>query len=274
PEPAPEPIAPEPPPAEGFTTTFSTGAVTPEPIAAPLAEAPTPAASVASAPVRPLAPEPPGASGPGGPPLTEVVAPPAPDPSLLAPPEDPFGGKDPADGLFAQGYLADSKGGEVVGTIPSVPPMPAGAAPSAPALPAFAPLGGGLAPDPGVAFRSALDAAFASRASGIPFVVVALRMDPAAPGAAHFGAIESGVRASLRPSDKILVDAPRKRAAVVMPSSGPEAAQALFGGLQEHLRSALGPDADRVLQSVAAVTVPDGQPFQTSAELLAYAFEG
>ena len=99
-------------------------------------------------------------------------------------------------------------------------------------------------------------------------------MDPAHPDSAHFGAVEAGLRSSLRPSDKLLVDAPRKRAAVVLPSSGPEIAQALFTGLQEHLRSAVGTEADRVLQSVAAVTVPDGQPFQTSADLLAYAFEG
>ena len=37
---------------------------------------------------------------------------------------------------------------------------------------------------------------------------------------------------------------------------------------------ALWAEAERVLQSVGAVTVPDGQPFQTSAELVNYAFEG
>ena len=285
PPPVEEEAAPIPQTADpsGFITTFAPGTPAPTPFGAPLAdaaptaapepvsvEAPDPTSVEPSMDATPTPPpEPPGASGPGGPPTTEVVPPPAPDPSLLAPPEDPFGRQDPADSLFTQGYLADSKGGQVLGQIPVQPGTNAG-----PSLPAFAPLAGGLAPDPGVAFRAALDAAFASRPAGIPFVVIALRMDPAHPDAAHFGAVEAGLRSSLRPSDKILVDAPRKRAAVVLPSSGPEIAQTLFAGLQEHLRSAVGSEADRVLQSVAAVTIPDGQPFQASADLLAYAFEG
>ncbi|WP_412069810.1 ATPase domain-containing protein [Rubrivirga sp. IMCC43871] len=266
PEPEPAPEAPA--PTDGFTTTFSNAGPPEAPQhSAPATEAePTPAPE--ASPIPDPAPSPtPAATGAStlDPPTTEVVPPDAPHPSLLAPPADPFG-LDPADELLQQGYLADSRGGG------DVAPGPAPGAP--PPMPSFAPIGASApAADPGADFRIALDAAFASRSAGIPFVVVALRVDPAAPEAAYFHAVEAGLRSALRPTDRLLVDAPRKRAAIVLPSSGAEAAQALFGGLQASLRQHLGTDAERVLQSVAAVTVPDGQPFETSAELLSYAFE-
>ena len=36
----------------------------------------------------------------------------------------------------------------------------------------------------------------------------------------------------------------------------------------------LGQQADRVLQAIGAVTVPDGQPFPSADDLIRYAFEG
>ena len=300
PSPLPDPVA-APPPAEPEPTAFAPAPTSSEPPSPEPARpdhsttfAPSPAGEPESSFAPPFAPEtsaptvPPEPSAPafppapqsalapsasGEPPYTDVVAPPPPDPSLLAPSADAFG-NDAADSLFAQGYLADSRGSALSAppaapAMPSLPAMP-------PGLPAFAPLGGSVptsAPDAGIAFRTALDAAFASRGT-TPFVVIALRMDPAVPDATHFDTVEAGLRSGLRPTDRLLVDAPRKRAAVVLPDSGPDAAQALFGSLQAHLRTTLGADAERVLQSVGAVTVPDGQPFQTSAELVNYAFEG
>lgn len=264
------------PASEAPSTTFAPGpAAAPEASFAPPFVPETSAPTVVPEPPAPsFTPEPsatptPSSSALGEPPYTEVVAPPPADPSLLAPSADAFG-NDAADSLFAQGYLADSRSG-TPSAPPAAPPMPSLPA-MPPGLPAFAPLGGS-APDPGIAFRTALDAAFASRGT-TPFVVIALRMDPAGPDAAHFDIVEAGLRSGLRPADRLLVDAPRKRAAAVLPDSGPEAGQALFGSLQAHLRATLGTDAERVLQSVGAVTVPDGQPFQTSAELVHYAFEG
>jgi len=226
-----------------------------------------PPASMALAPTR--------SASAGVPPPTEVVPPPAPDASLLAPPAVPFG-QDPADLLFAQGYLADSKSGPGGFGSAAPPPTVDTDKPLDFGPPAFASLGGSvaMAPDPGVAFRQALDTAFASRHKGTPFVVVALRMDPAAPEAAHFGDVEAGLRSALRGPDRLLVDSRRKRAAVVLPASGQDAAQGLFAGLQIHLRNTLGSEGEKVLAAIGAVTVPDGQPFQTSAELVAYAFEG
>lgn len=256
---------------DGFSTTFSTPSQTSgseEPPAAPVAHAPTPDAPT---PVSP----PDAASARSVPPPTEVVPPPAADASLLAPVADPFG-YDPADTMLEQGYLADSNGGEVLGHVPSAPapdPAPMPAFGSMGDLPSFAPLGASP-PSPEAAFRTALDAAFAAQQSGTPFVIVALRMEPTAPESGFFGAVEAALRASLRPADQILVDGARKRAIVLLPEAGPDAATALFTGLQSHLTSTIGADAERVRQAIGAVTIPNGQPFQAAADLLAYAYEG
>ncbi len=198
----------------------------------------------------------------------EITAPPPADPSLMHAGSDPFG-DDPADALFQQGFLADS------GILPHA--LPSAAASLAPvALPSFAPLGGApaAAPDPNAGFHSALAASFATRVTGTPFQVVAMRMDVSAPEAAYFGTVEAGLRSVLRPGDELLVDGARARAAVVLPASTPAAGQALFAGLQAYLRAHLGVAADQALQSVAAVTISDGQPFQSAADLVAYAVDG
>ena len=252
------------PAAEAFETTFSVAGAAPEP------PSPTPAPAQTAPPADTAPPEAPGSTGSGGPVETEIVPPPPPDPSLQASGTDPFG-HDPADALFEQGYLADS-GPQAAAPRPPVVSPPV--APPPVGLPSFTSLAAApVAADPGVAFRTALDAAFAGRAQA-PFVVVALRMDPAVAASAHFGAVADGLRASARPADHVLVDDAWKRAAVLLPASGPETGQALFAGLQAHLQRSLGAAAGAVLQAVAAVTVPDGQPFQTAAELMAYAFEG
>ena len=239
---------------------------------APAPDAPAPDAPAPDAPA-PDAPAPaPAASGPVA---TEITPPPPPDPSLLAPDADPFGhdvfghdalGPDPADALFEQGFLADS--GPQPPATPTAPPAATTAD-----LPSFTPLGAAAPARPDAGFRAALDAAFAGRAAGTPFVVVALRIDPASPDAEHFETLDAGLRSALRGADEVLVDGPRKRAAVVLPDSGAEAGQALFSRLQSHIRTALGAQSESVLQSIAAVTLVDGQPFQTAADLLAYAIE-
>ena len=246
--------------AEGFETTFAVSGMQPE-----AAEAPTGAA--APPPEARLAP---GASGPGGPLETEIVPPPPPDPSLLGAGSDTFP-DDPADALFEQGFLVDS--GRQPGVIAPPPPVPSTA--SAPAPPSFASLGttapaSSRAPE----FRSTLDAAFARRTAGGPFLVVALRMDPASPSASHFGALEESLRSALRSGDALWSDASRTRLAVVMPESEPDAGQALFASLQSALRDALGATAEDVLQSVAAVTIVNGDPFESAGDLLAYAVGG
>ena len=249
-----ESVPAEPEAPAGFQTTFSLSATPPASDAEP--EAPSDADRAGAPQAAPVE-----ASGPRE---TEIVAPPAPDPSLFQPDTDSFG-HDPSNALFEQGFLADS------GICPAAPPAPASAPPtSPPALPSFTPLG--AEPAPPQTFRSVLDASFAAR-DQTPFVVVAVRAEPGTPAAESFGAIEAGLRASLRADDRLHVDAERARIAAVLPASGAEAGQALFDGLQAHLRTSLGDAAEHALQTLAAVTLANGQPFQTSAELMAYAVE-
>ena len=215
-------------------------------------------------------------------PRTRIVPPPDPDPSLLEPVGDTFG-QDPAASMFEQGYLVDSGAGGLLGFIPAADPGPPAISPPAlpaPAFaapaPAFASLGAPAPPrpaDPAAEVRHALDAAFAAHAQGTPFLVVAARMEPDVPESAHFFAVADGLRSALGPADRLLVDLPRRRAVVVLPGVGADGAGALFAGLQAHLRRALGPEAEAVLRAVAAVSIPDGQPFSSSTDLLQYAYE-
>ena len=278
--PLPEPL-PEPPAgqsSDGASVETLPPTVTTAPERPPDRRAATPAASPAQRREADLA------AGPDDLPRTRIVPPPPPDPSLLVPVGDTFG-HDPTASMFEQGYLVDSGAGGLLGFVPSAehapeaPTAPAAMAPAAPPpAPAFAPPFGSpfaplAAPDPAAEVRQALDVAFAARTQGVPFLVVAARMEPAVPESAHFFAVADGLRSALRPDDRLLVDLARRRAVVVMPGVGADAAGALFAGLQAHLRRTLGPDAEAVLRAVAAVSVPDGQPFTSSADLLQYAYE-
>ncbi|HEX8297521.1 MAG TPA: ATPase domain-containing protein [Rubricoccaceae bacterium] len=291
--PAPEAAVSEPPAAEPAFETPS-----PE-VPAPAAEAPAaPAGGDSSAPAESFAPSPapPPALTSALPPTTEApptavpraipetrIAPPPPaDPSLLEPAGDTFG-QDPTVQMFEQGYLVDSGASGVVGHIPPAesafpfPPSPAGFDPPAGFAPPFAPPAvpppASPTANPAAEMRETLDAAFAARDGGTPFLVVAVRMEAAAPEGAHFFAVADGLRRGLRPVDRLLVDLPRRRAVVALPGVGAEGAAALFASLQAHLRSTLGPEAEAVLRAVGAVSVPDGQPFTSTADLMAYAFD-
>ena len=272
PAPSADPFALEPVGADGdgFSTSFSTAAESSgDSSAVSEPDPPTPSPEPSSA-----APDAPLAMGDGAPPPTDVIPPPAAAPSLLAPTGDAFG-FDPAETIIDQGYLADSRGAEgsrpAALAAPAAPPAPAQ---SAVAPPSFAPLGGAPAPDPGAAFRSALEDAFAARASGAPFVVVALRMEPSAPQAAHFPVVEDALRSGLGSDDKLLVNAARKRAIVLLTDADEGRSRALFGALQTHLQGALGQQAEAVRQAIGAVTIADGRPFETAADLTAYAYDG
>lgn len=233
--PAPEPTVSEPSPAPTQTPPD------PEPASEPLASEPREATPQGS-----------------DYPVAGVTAAPPADPSLQGPAEDRFG-VDPA-GVLTHGYIVDS------GAIP--PPD----RPTDPP-PAFGSLGEAAATDPAEAFRTALDNSFAVRMTGTPFLVVAVRMEASAPESVYFPTVAEGLRSALRPQDRILVDENRRRAVVLLPASQADAAQDLFSGLQSHLRRALGDDAAGVLRAVGAVSVPDGQPFTSSRDLMAYAYE-
>lgn len=186
-------------------------------------------------------------------PAATVVAPPAVDPALLHA-GDGLLGVDPADALLEQGYLADS-GGD--GQSSSSAPAPPAAAPES----------------PDAAFRGALADAFQARSADAPFLVVAVRMEPAAPEAAHFADVAAAVGRSLPDAAHLLTDDDRKRLIVLVPAAGAEAGQALFEGLRADLRQSVGAPAETTLRAISAVTIPDAQPFETPEDLMAYAFD-
>ncbi|GAB5536195.1 MAG: hypothetical protein Rubg2KO_24440 [Rubricoccaceae bacterium] len=263
PPPAPEPVVPEPPP-EPIVQAVPTATIEEE---APIgtaaeapdndAEKPEPHLSLAPEPEAEPEPEAPASEASGYPVAGVTSAPPA-EPSLHGEPEDPFG-VDP-DSVLSHGYLVDS-GAIVPPERPTEPP------------PAFESLGSQEATDPADAFRAALDSSFAVRVTGTPFLVVAVRMEPSAPESVYFPTVAEGLRGALRPQDHILVDENRHRAVVLLPASQADAAQKLFSGLQTHLRRSLDDAAAGVLRAVGAVSVPDGQPFTSSRDLMAYAYE-
>ncbi|MEO0557589.1 MAG: hypothetical protein AAF170_05325, partial [Bacteroidota bacterium] len=218
---------------------------------APAAEAPETPLSLA--PELEAAP-----SDESGYPVAGVTAAPPADPTLQGEPNDRFG-VDPS-AVLSHGYIVDS------GTI-APPERPAEPPPT------FEPLGASSETDPAEAFRSALDNSFAVRVTGTPFLVVAVRMEASAPESVYFPTVAEGLRGALRPQDHILVDEDRKRAVVLLPASQADAAQELFSGLQTHLRRSLDDAAAGVLRAVGAVSVPDGQPFTSSRDLMAYAYE-
>ncbi|MGB3541924.1 ATPase domain-containing protein, partial [Rubrivirga sp.] len=185
---------------DGFTTTFATAndssgdssaVAEPQPPTPEPEPEPEPAYEAESAHAEAT----PSTTEPGVPPPTDVIPPPPADASLLTPTGDAFG-FDPADAIVSQGYLADSNGGHVAGSIQSQP------ATDAAPLPSFTPLGGSMPADPASTFRSDLEDAFASRASGTPFVVIALRMEPSSQEAAHFPIVEDAVRSGMMPGDR------------------------------------------------------------------------
>ena len=215
---------------------------------APPPPVPPPPAPPVGAPGGVAEPE----SAEGDAPEATVIPPPSADPSLLAPAgERP--GRDPADALMAQGYLVES----------GVPVEPGAEALAPPAAPPE---------DAEAAFKDALAVAFGGRESGVPFLVVAARMEPGTAHAAHFPHVVASVRDGLPVGGHVLTDEARARVIVLLPGAGAEGGEALFARLQEGLRARIGEDAATTLQAVSAVTVPDAQPFASPDDLLAYAF--
>lgn len=128
--------------------------------------------------------------------------------------------------------------------------------------------------DERAAFEATFDAALAThRTHGVPFLVLALRMEPESPAAVHFGAVADGMRRITDPDDVLLVDERLARLAVALPGRPPEAAQATFRALKGALREA-HPEAEAALATVSAIVVPNGQPFSTAADFLAYVMSG
>jgi KaiC/GvpD/RAD55 family RecA-like ATPase len=109
-----------------------------------------------------------------------------------------------------------------------------------------------------------------------PFLLIALRMDRSSgrsPRPFDFEFILDLTSASVRPEDRLLVDLAQERLIALLPDSRPEEAQVFFNKLKERLKQEAPQQADHLLHSVSAIVVPDGRPFNSAEEFLAYALD-
>ncbi len=217
-----------------------------------------------------------------------VIRPIDPDAGPFAPTEDAFGQYLGPD-LLSLGHFVDSEvhgateptydeaPADLDGAAATVhaaaypevfaPPQAAPAAPVAPLIPP-PPADSG----PHAALRRALREAFGTRNTR-PFLVLALRLDAASPFADLMPAIGEALRAALGERGVLEADIAVPRTVAFLPGVGGEAASLLFEAIQSYLRAVAPNRADAALAAVNALVVPNGQPFNTADELLAYVFE-
>ncbi len=109
--------------------------------------------------------------------------------------------------------------------------------------------------------------------SSTPFLLVAMRMDPQASqhsGPFDFDTVSDLVASTLRPADDLYIDAENERLVVYLDDTRDDQKQAFFGRLKQRLAADVPQKADHLLHAVSAVTLPNGQPFGTADECLAY----
>lgn len=201
--------------------------------------------------------------------------------------DDPFGQYLGPD-LLSLGHFVDSdvNGATKATHEPLDLPAPQAAAPAAaspPAREAYAPRRAAPAPPPRLepepepqthpALRRALKAAFATRNTQA-FMVLALRYDDDSPYADLMPAIGEALRAALGDRGVLEADIAVPRTVAFLPGVDGDAAPLLFEAIQSYLRAVAPTRADDALAAINALVVPNGQPFNSANELLAYIFEG
>lgn len=127
------------------------------------------------------------------------------------------------------------------------------------------------------AFRLRLQRHFEGRDAGArPFLLLAMRMDRSGGKTTRpfdFEFIIDLVADTLRTDDDMLIGATDERLVVLLADSRPEEAQGFFARLKNRLRAEAPDQADHLLHAVSAIVVPDGRPFQSAEEFLAYALD-
>ena len=111
--------------------------------------------------------------------------------------------------------------------------------------------------------------------SSTPFNLVAMRSEQSRDdsSADDFNAILGALQNVLGREDSLFADPVVERIIVILGDDEGDGAQQLFARLRAHLRGSLPDDADRLLNVVAAVVVPNGQPFATSEEFVRYVLD-
>ena len=124
-------------------------------------------------------------------------------------------------------------------------------------------------------FRGRLQQRFLrSSVNDVPFLLIAMRMDRQEEVASRpfdFEFILDLVNELLREQDDVYVDLERERLIVLLADTETEGSRRFFADLRRRLREEAPQQADHLLQSVSAIVVPNGRPFQNAEEFLAYA---
>lgn len=124
-------------------------------------------------------------------------------------------------------------------------------------------------------FRARLQQRFLrSSVNDVPFLLIAMRMDRQEEVASRpfdFEFILDLVNELLREQDDVYVDLERERLIVLLADTETEGSRRFFAELRRRLREEAPHQADHLLQSVSAIVVPNGRPFQNAEEFLSYA---
>lgn len=126
-------------------------------------------------------------------------------------------------------------------------------------------------------FLSKLEEQFRFRdQNGHSFLLIAMRMDRGEGRKVRpfdFEFILDLVTDALRADDNLLVNHERERLVMLRANIGAEESQSFFTELMGQLRKEAPQQAEHLLRSVSAIVVPDGKPFKTAEEFLAYAMD-
>jgi hypothetical protein len=111
------------------------------------------------------------------------------------------------------------------------------------------------------------------RDGGAPFLLVAMRMDGSSSEQSSpfdFDTVSDLVATTLRPGDDLFIDGEGERLVVFLDDTRDDQKQAFFSRLKQRLSADVPHKADHLLHAVSAVTLPNGQPFGSADECLAY----
>lgn len=161
---------------------------------------------------------------------------------------------------------------------PQVPFTPPPAFTTPFAAPAPAPVAPTVTTRPGRVerdeFLRRLEAYFAQRNQGKPFVLVAMRLETrqdVPSGPLDFEYLSDLVVDSLNAQDAAYIDNRSERLVILLSGSQPETTQGFFSRLKARLRAELPSQADQLLHAVAAVVSPNGEQFGSAQEFLSFA---
>ncbi len=125
------------------------------------------------------------------------------------------------------------------------------------------------------AFEATLQSYFAKKTySNTPFLLVAMRMDRRNENQAlDFDFVADVVSATISADDALFIHDDRERLVVVLANTEPDGAQSFFSRIRKELRNESPHLAETLLQTVSAIVVQGGHPFDNAKEFLSYVLD-